>query len=102
MSSAKPRKSISGASRAALAVGVRCDDEDVYVKLSDGREASAPVTPRLRAATPRQRRACRVVDFGTAIRWDDINEDIGVEYFLGVPEDEVLELARLRPGMPDD
>lgn len=82
----------------ALAVAVRCDDERFYVTLTDGRIVSAPLTSRLRAATPEARRNCRVMDFGTGLRWDDADEDIGVNYVLGVPEDELEAYA----GFTDD
>lgn len=92
----------SKARRPALAVSARCDDERIYVTLTDGREVSMPLTKRLRQATPEQRRACHVEDLGTAIRWEEIDEDVGVHSIIGVPEDEVLELAGLRPGMPEE
>jgi len=79
-------------------VSVRCDDRRFYVTLTDGRVASAPLTTRLRAATPAQRRSCRVTDFGTGLRWDDADEDIGVNYVLGVPEDDLEAFA----GFTDD
>ncbi len=91
--SRRGRDSSSGKRRLALAVAVRCDDERLYVTLEDGRVVSAPLTKRLREATPAQRRHCRVEDFGTGLRWDDADEDIGVNYVLGVPEDELEEFA---------
>lgn len=63
---------------------------------------TASFTPRLRQATPAQRRACRVEDFGTALRWDEIDEDIGVDSIIGVPEDDLLEFAGFRKGMPEE
>jgi len=77
---------------------VRCDDERMYVRFDDGRVLRAPLTSRLRAATPSERRSCRVTDFGTGLRWDDADEDVGVNWVLGVPEDDVEELA----GFVDD
>jgi hypothetical protein len=77
----------------ALAVGVSCDDEQILVRLDDGRELSAPLTPTLRAASSAARRNCVVEDFGTALHWPDADEDIGVNSLLGVPEDDLLELA---------
>lgn len=79
--------------KAALAERVRCDDEQIYVTLTDGREVTAPLSQRLRRATPAQRRAGRVEDFGTALRWDDIDEDLSVAGILGVSEKELEELA---------
>ena len=41
-----------------------------------------------------------VEDFGTAIHWPDLDEDLGVDWILGVDEDVLLDLAgfeELRP-----
>jgi hypothetical protein len=78
---------------AALAVAVRCDDRRIYVTYDDGRELSQPLLPFLRDATPKQRRNCRVDVYGTAIYWPDLDEHVGVDWILHVPEDDVLELA---------
>ena len=83
----------------ALAVAVRCDDDSIHVTLTDGRVVTAPLTERLSAATPAQRRAAYVTDFGTALRWDGIDEDLGVAEILGVDEDELAALAGARPGL---
>ncbi len=79
--------------RLALGKSVRCDDEFIYLTLTDGRVVTAPLTPRLRAATPAQRAKGRVRGWGTDIRWEEIDEDVGVAYVLGVPEDELDEFA---------
>ncbi len=84
----------------ALAVGVRCDDENVYVTFDDGRVLSKPLTPLLRAATPEARRNCRVEGFGTGLHWPDADEDLGVNWILGVPEDELEDFAGF-VGDPD-
>jgi len=84
----------------ALAVAVRCEDRRFYVTFDDGRVLSAPLTRRLREATPAQRRNCVVTDFGTGLRWEDADEDIGVNYVLGVTEDELEEFAGFTKGMP--
>lgn len=81
---------------------VRCDDERFYVGFADGREASAPLTPRLRAATPKQRANWRVEDFGTALHWPDIDEDYGVAHLLGMTEEELYELAGFTIFPKDD
>ena len=100
MSSSRPGVSISGRGRPALAVAARCDDDELVVELSDGRTVRVPLTERLRAATPEQRRDCRIEDFGAVIRWDALDEDVSVAGLLGVAEDDVLALAGLRPGLP--
>ena len=65
----------------------------MHVTLTDGRIVSAPLTPRLLAATQRQRDRGSVKEFGTALRWEDIDEDVGVSYVLGVGEDELDDFA---------
>ncbi len=78
----------------SVATSVRVDRSRFYVQLADGREISAPLDrfPRLRAATPEQLAKCEITAFGTAIRWPQLDEDIGVAALLGVPEDD-LEAA---------
>ena len=61
--------------------------------LTDGREVSAPLTDRLLMATPKQRERGHVEDFGTTLRWDDVDEDLSVAALLGVTEDEIERLA---------
>ena len=79
----------------ALAESVRFGAGRMHVRLSDGREISVPLDryPRLAAATTIQRRHWQVISFGTAIRWPDLDEDIGVAGILGVPEELVDEAA---------
>jgi len=95
-----PGRASSRAEPLGLAASVRCDDRRFYVTLTDGRVLSALLTTRLRAATPVQRRNCRVTDFGTGIRWDDLDEDIGVNYVLGVPEDDLEAFAGFSDRAP--
>lgn len=79
----------------ALASTVRVSADRLYVALTDGREISAPLErfPRLVAASPAQRDHWEITAFGTAVRWPDIDEDIGVAGLLGVPESLVEEAA---------
>ena len=95
------RASSSG-KKLALAVAVRCDDEQMYVTFDDGRVLTAPLTKRLRAATPAQRRNCVVDDFGTGLHWEDADEDLGVNWVLGVPEDELEAFAGFTNDPPRD
>lgn len=83
----------SAGGRPALASSVRCDDERIRVRLVDGREIDVPLTARLHAATLEQRDGGRVVDFGTALRWEAIDEDLSVAGLLGVDEAELEALA---------
>jgi hypothetical protein len=67
---------------------VHCDDEHIYVHLADGRELGIPLawSERLSSATPEQRANYQVEEFGAAIHWPDVDEDIGLATFLGVSE----------------
>lgn len=73
-----------GALAGKLAVSVRCDDEMLRGRLSDGREINVPVEsfPRLRDATPAQRQNWRLIGQGVGIHWEDIDEDVSVEGLL--------------------
>lgn len=81
--------------RPAIAVDVRVTADRLHLILDDGREISAPLTdfPRLRDATTTQRSNWEITDFGLAVRWPDIDEDIGLAGLLGVPESLLEEAA---------
>lgn len=83
------------AMRPALAASLRVSDSRLTVRLTDGREISAPLAdfPRLAAATQAERRNWKITARGTAIRWPDIDEDIGLAGLLGVPESLLEEAA---------
>ena len=49
--------------------------------------------PRPHGATKAQRENWEITDFGIAVRWPDIDEDIGVAGLLGVPETLLEEAA---------
>ena len=67
-----------------LALNVRFTNAALIVALSDGREISAPLEwfPRLRDATPRQRKNWRLIAKGIGIHWEDVDEDISVSSLL--------------------
>ena len=69
---------------AVLALNVRFTTDALLVALSDGREISAPLEwfPRLRDATPRQRKNWRLIAKGIGIHWEDVDEDISVATLL--------------------
>ena len=69
---------------ATLAETVRFGDETLIVTLSDGREISVPLEwfPRLRDATPEQRRNWWLITRGIGIHWEDVDEDIAVATLL--------------------
>ena len=56
----------------------------LVVLLSDGREIRMPLewSERLRKATPKQRKAWRLIGGGVGIHWESIDEDILVESLL--------------------
>ncbi|MBN1287995.1 MAG: DUF2442 domain-containing protein [Anaerolineae bacterium] len=68
----------------ALALSVECDEDMLHVRLDDGRIISAPLTwfPRLRNAAPKQRANWRLIGRGVGIHWEDLDEDISVEWLL--------------------
>ena len=69
---------------AVLAVNVRFTPDALIVSLSDGREVSTPLEwfPRLRDATPKQRKNWRLIARGIGIHWEDVDEDIAVSTLL--------------------
>jgi hypothetical protein len=56
----------------------------LVVMLSNGREIRMPLewSERLRQATPRQRKAWRLIGGGVGIHWESIDEDILVDSLL--------------------
>lgn len=67
---------------------VRIDDERLSVDLMDGRTITVPLAwyPRLRNASPEQRRRWEVAGGGFGIHWPDIDEDLSTEGLLrGAP-----------------
>ena len=69
---------------AVLAVDVRFSEDALIVRLSDGREVSVPLEwfPRLRDATPEQRKDWRLIALGIGIHWEAVDEDIAVTSLL--------------------
>ena len=71
------------------ATRVSFDDHRMWVDCNDGRTLGVPIAsfPRLLKATPEQR--ARVEVSGTALRWEEIDEDIsmaGLLAALGEPK----------------
>ena len=68
----------------ADAVDVSFTEDSLIVILADGRQVSAPLEwfPRLRRATPKQRRNWRLIGGGVGVHWEDIDEDISVRSLL--------------------
>jgi hypothetical protein len=63
---------------------VSCSEVELTVSLRDGRRISAPLwwLPRLAEATPEQRAGWRIMPFGNAIEWQEIDEHVSVEGLL--------------------
>ncbi|HEX5796029.1 MAG TPA: DUF2442 domain-containing protein [Geminicoccaceae bacterium] len=61
--------------------GVECTDRKVLVSLKDGRKIVTPLWwyPRLRDATPEQRRRWEIAGAGRGIHWPDVDEDLSLE-----------------------
>jgi hypothetical protein len=78
---------------------VDCDGEHIYVHLADGRELGIPLawSERLSSATPAQRANYRVEEFGAAIHWPDVDEDIDLATFMGVSEDALYDARGFNP-----
>lgn len=66
------------------ATNVEVDLDSLQVTLADGRVVIAPLEwfPRLRDATPAQKRNWRLIGPGIGIHWEAIDEDISVKSLL--------------------
>jgi hypothetical protein len=66
------------------AVDVVTDEYMLRVTLADGREIAAPLEffPRLRDATPEQRKKWELLGGGYGIHWEELDEDISVPGLL--------------------
>jgi Protein of unknown function (DUF2442) len=75
--------------KTASATDVYFDDKYIHVRLSDGRQISAPLEwfPRLYHATNEQRQQWELIGRGVGIHWEEIDEDISVAGLLGLPHD---------------
>ena len=67
-----------------MATDVRFDPRMMYVSLLDGREIGVPLAwfPKLRDAQDGQRKRWRLTGNGTAIHWENLDEDISVAALL--------------------
>ena len=67
-------------------------------RLDDGRSVAVPIDryPILSAASVEQRNGWGLAAFGTALRWEAIDEDISIEGILRAPEAEVFAAKRAR------
>lgn len=68
--------------------GVEVNEDELSVRLMDGRTISVPLVwyPRLLGATAEQRRNWRIVGGGYGLHWPDVDEDLSTEGMLrGAP-----------------
>lgn len=68
----------------SLAANVKVTAGFVRVTLADGREIAAPLDwfPRLKKATPKQRKHWRLIGGGVGIHWEEVDEDISIAGLL--------------------
>ncbi|MBI2059346.1 MAG: DUF2442 domain-containing protein [Nitrospirae bacterium] len=68
----------------ALASGVSFDPDFIHIRLLDGRQVSVPLEwfPKLRDATPSQRKEWRLIGNGVGIHWEALDEDLSVAALL--------------------
>ena len=68
----------------ALARKLSFDFDTMWIELADGRKLGVPLAYFLRLldAAPEQREAYEISGGGTSLHWDEIDEDISVEYLL--------------------
>lgn len=67
-----------------LALHVGFDADSMTLELHDGRRLTVPLAyfPRLLNATPEQRAAVVISGGGVGLHWDELDEDISVEYLM--------------------
>ena len=72
---------------------IRFTDSKIYFELRDGREIGVPLDwfPRLKEASPEERKNYYLTANGTGIHWENLDEDISIKYLL---KEEFLLLDR--------
>lgn len=68
----------------SLAKSVRFEQDMMWVDLVDGRKLGVPLAyfPRLLNANPEQLPRYEISGGGTGLHWDELDEDISVDYLL--------------------
>jgi hypothetical protein len=81
----------------AKAIDVSFDETSFTVNLDDGTALRVPLElfPKLRAATPEQRRDVRIFASGAGLHWDQLDEDIGIIGLLRDYNEQLIQ-ARLK------
>ena len=90
--------------RDPIAIAVEVTDEQLTVRLTDGRVITVPLEwyPRLVHATPMERNHHELLGHGSAIGWPDLDEHLSVESILagrssGESEQRYCQLSGLIP-----
>lgn len=78
-----------------LAKSLQFDDDMMWVELIDGRKLGTPLVyfPRLLNATMQQRQQYEISGGGIGLHWDELDEDINVEYLLMGIGDMTIKLS---------
>ena len=78
------RNGMSTLAYKAQATRVWCDDENLWIVLSDGRQLATPLGyfPRLLRASADDRKKFNLSGGGTGIHWESLDEDISVSGLL--------------------
>jgi len=65
----------------SVAIRAWAEDRQIHIKLHDDREIAFPAHkfPRLAQASQKQLAAVRIRAEGSALRWDELDEDISVD-----------------------
>jgi len=68
----------------ARAIKVWCDEDNLWLTLTDGRQLATPLSyfPRLLHASAEQRAKFELSGGGTGIHWEELDEDISVDGLL--------------------
>jgi hypothetical protein len=82
-------------SSSVKALEVKCDDDSLWVVLSDGRTLGVPLAwfPRLVRATAQQRASVRISSRG--LHWDALDEDISIAGLLAGHGDQTRHLPEV-------
>lgn len=86
----------------ALALDVKCTNDELSVVLSDGRTVAVPLAwfPRLVRASVKQRADWELIGGGVGIHWEAVDEDISVasllqpENFMRLPDNALQPATR--------
>jgi hypothetical protein len=80
----------------ALATSVSFDSDNMWVRLSDGRQLGVPLAyfPRLAKASAAQRKRYTISGGGVGLHWDELDEDISVRALLAGNVDRTVQVKK--------